>query len=85
MSPRTLRRLSNDDPTEEARDGSDWCARIHHVGRGHRQLHLFVYPIAVGTGPRLFPDGAPPRKLDLLACNSYDNGVVHLAHRPAPD
>jgi len=49
------------------------------------ELHLFVYPIAVGTGPRLFPDGAPPRKLDLLACNSYDNGVVHLAYRPAPD
>ena len=45
-------------------------------------LHLFVYPLTRGSGPRLFPDGAPPVKLSLEACDSYDNGVVYLAYRP---
>jgi dihydrofolate reductase len=46
------------------------------------ELHLFVYPLTRGSGPRLFPDGAVPGKLSLAACESYDNGVVHLAYRP---
>jgi dihydrofolate reductase len=45
-------------------------------------LHLFVYPLTRGSGPRLFPDGAAPGKLSLEACESYDNGVVYLAYRP---
>jgi len=32
------------------------------------ELHLFVYPLTRGAGPRLFPDGAPPRSLTLATC-----------------
>jgi dihydrofolate reductase len=46
------------------------------------ELHLFVYPLTRGSGPRLFPEDAAPVKLSLAACESYDNGVVHLAYRP---
>ena len=46
------------------------------------ELNLFVYPLTRGEGQRLFPDGAPPRKLALAASAAYDNGVVHLAYRP---
>jgi dihydrofolate reductase len=46
------------------------------------ELHLFVYPLTRGPGPRLFPDDASPGKLSLAACESYDNGVVYLAYRP---
>ena len=46
------------------------------------ELHLFVYPLTRGSGPRLFPDGAAPGKLSLAACESYENGVVYLAYRP---
>ena len=46
------------------------------------QLHLFVYPLTRGTGPRLFEDGDAPRKLSLAASDTYDNGVVYLAYRP---
>ena len=28
-------------------------------------LHLFVYPLTLGGGPRLFPDGDPPVKMAL--------------------
>jgi len=45
-------------------------------------LHLFVYPLTRGSGPRLFTEDAAPAKLSLAATESYDNGVVHLAYRP---
>jgi dihydrofolate reductase len=46
-------------------------------------LHLFVYPLTLGSGPRLFPDGAAPQKLSLAAAERYDNGVVYLHYGPA--
>ena len=46
-------------------------------------LHLFVYPVARGTGERLFRDGVDPTKLRLKATDVYDNGVVHLGYGPA--
>jgi len=46
------------------------------------ELHLFVYPLTRGPGPRLFPDGAAPGKLALAAQEAYENGVVYLAYRP---
>ena len=45
------------------------------------ELHLFVYPLTRGSGPRLFPEDAAPCKLSLAASASYDNGVVYLAYR----
>jgi dihydrofolate reductase len=45
-------------------------------------LHLFVYPLTRGEGPRLFPANAAPTKLSLDAVERYDNGVVYLAYRP---
>ena len=46
-------------------------------------LHLFVYPIALGQGQRLWADGAGPTKLALKAQDAYDNGVIYLAYGPA--
>lgn len=46
------------------------------------ELHLFVYPLTRGSGPRLFPEEAAPAKLSLAASESYENGVVYLAYRP---
>jgi dihydrofolate reductase len=46
------------------------------------ELHLFVYPLTRGSGPRLFPEDASPGKMSLAACESYENGVVYLAYRP---
>jgi dihydrofolate reductase len=47
------------------------------------ELHLFVFPIALGTGKRLFPEGSGTTKLRLLATEAYDSGVTHLAYGPA--
>ncbi len=47
------------------------------------ELHLFVYPLTRGSGPRPFPKDAAPSKLSLANCQSYENSVVYLAYRPA--
>jgi dihydrofolate reductase len=46
-------------------------------------LHLFVFPIAVGAGQRLWGDGVDSTKLRLKEHEVYDNGVVHLDYGPA--
>ena len=46
------------------------------------ELHLFIYPIALGSGERLFTEGNEQTKLSLLQSDTYDNGVVHLAYGP---
>jgi dihydrofolate reductase len=46
------------------------------------ELHLFVYPLTRGAGPRLFSEEAAPGKVSLATCESYENGVVYLAYRP---
>ncbi len=46
------------------------------------ELHLFVYPLTRGAGPRLFPEDAAPIKLTLANADSYENGVLYLNYRP---
>ena len=45
-------------------------------------LHLFMYPVTRGEGPRLFTEDAAPGKPELAASETYDNGVVYLHYRP---
>lgn len=43
------------------------------------ELHLFMYPVTRGTGPRLFPDGQAA-KWSLSRTTTYDNGVQYLVY-----
>jgi dihydrofolate reductase len=45
------------------------------------ELHLILYPLTRGPGPRLFTEEAPARKLSLAACEAFGNGVVYLNYR----
>jgi dihydrofolate reductase len=47
------------------------------------ELHLFVFPLALGSGLRLFPEGGGPIKLTLAGSEAYDSGVVHVTYTPA--
>ena len=47
------------------------------------ELHLFVYPIAVGRGERFFRDDVDATNLRLIGHDVYQNGVVHLSYGPA--
>ena len=44
-------------------------------------LHLFVYPVTRGGGPRPFPDGVEGT-FELVTVEQYSNGVMHLLARP---
>ena len=46
------------------------------------ELHLFVYPLTRGEGPKLF-EGTPAAKFTLAASQAYDNGVLYLRYQPA--
>jgi dihydrofolate reductase len=45
------------------------------------ELHLCVYPLTRGAGPRLFTEEAAPGKLSRAIADSYDNGVLYLNYR----
>ena len=45
------------------------------------ELHLLVYPVTRGSGPRLFPEEGARGKLSLAGCESFENEVVYLNHR----
>jgi dihydrofolate reductase len=47
------------------------------------KLNLFVFPVALGKGARLFGEDEPSTKLALTATEAYDNGVVHLGYGSA--
>ena len=53
------------------------------------QLNLWVYPIVLGAGKRLFPVDGPPANLELLAAEpASTKGAVLLRYRwkgPAPE
>jgi dihydrofolate reductase len=46
-------------------------------------LHLFVYPVAIGTGVRFWSEGIGPTRLVLKAQDARDNGVLPQAYGPA--
>ena len=47
------------------------------------ELHLLVYPVVLGAGARLFPDGAQRTSLTLAANEAFENGVLQLTYGPA--
>lgn len=47
------------------------------------ELHLLVYPVVLGSGARLFPDGVERLPLALIGSEALSNGVMHLTYGPA--
>jgi|SRR4051794_33085263 dihydrofolate reductase len=80
--PDTIRRLKDEADGNLYVSGSGTLVRGMLADGLVDELHLFVYPLTRGSGPRLFPDGASPLKASLATCEPYDNGVVYLAYRP---
>lgn len=63
--------------------GSGTLVRALLADRLVDELHLLVYPVVLGTGARLFPDGTDKLPLSLTASEAFDNGVLHLTYGPA--
>jgi dihydrofolate reductase len=47
------------------------------------EISLFVHPIVVGTGQRLFDEGGARLPLTLVGSTTFSTGVVHLVYRKA--
>jgi dihydrofolate reductase len=45
------------------------------------ELHLFVHPVVVGKGKKLFADGAKV-PLTLVSSTTFGTGVLHLVYGP---
>jgi dihydrofolate reductase len=80
--PDTIRGLKDEVGGDLYTSGSGTLVRAMLADGLVDELHLFVYPVTRGAGPRLFSEDAAPGKLSLATCESYENGVVYLAYRP---
>jgi dihydrofolate reductase len=47
------------------------------------ELELFLHPLSLGTGKRLFPEGSEQQKLELVSSETFPGGTLHLVYRPA--
>jgi len=81
--PDAIRKLKDETDGTIYVSGSGTLVRALLRDRLVDDLHLFVYPIALGAGERLFLDGAEPTKLALRGTDVYANGVVHLDYGSA--
>ena len=80
-----IRRLKSETDGDVYVSGSGTLVRAMLADGLVDELHLFVFPLTRGAGPRLFPESGPPLTLSLTACDSYDNGVIHLGYAPSPN
>jgi dihydrofolate reductase len=46
------------------------------------ELRLIVHPVILGSGKRLFEDGAGRRALELVDSTTFSTGVLYLTYRP---
>ena len=49
------------------------------------QYNLWMFPVVLGRGKRLFEAGATPRGLRLVACRTSPSGVVMSTYEPTGD
>lgn len=80
--PEVIRRLKNDVAGDLYTSGSGTLVRAMLADGLVDELHLFIYPLTRGEGPRLFPDDATPADFTLAGSEQFDNGVVYLDYRP---
>ena len=82
-NPDTIRKLKTETDGHIYISGSGTLVRaLLHDGLVD-DLHLFVYPVALGSGQHFWADGADPTKLALKNHHVYDNGVIHLNYGPS--
>lgn len=47
------------------------------------EYRLLVFPLVLGTGKRMFPDGGLPARLELVGTETSERGVVVATYRPS--
>src|SRR5215467_3817033 len=78
--PAAIRRLVDEVDGDVFVSGSGTLVRALIADGLVDGLHLFVYPLTRGAGPRLFADGDAQVTFSLANCESYANGVVYVEY-----
>jgi dihydrofolate reductase len=81
--PEAIGRLKEDVDGDIYVSGSAMLVRAMLADGLVDELHLFVFPLTLGSGTRLFLEDSEPLKLTLAGSDSYANGAVHLAYKGA--
>jgi hypothetical protein len=55
---------------------------IAQVTLDGNEFRVWVFPLILGTGKRLFENGVPPRALALVESRNAPNGVLLTTYRP---
>jgi dihydrofolate reductase len=80
--PEAIRRLQDEVDGDLYVSGSITLVRAMLADGLVDRLHLFVYPLTLGAGTRLFTEDGAPARFALAASDAYDSGVVYLSYRP---
>ena len=78
--PDAIRRLKGEVDGDLYTSGSGMLVRAMLEEALVDELHLCMYPLTRGSGPRLFPADLSS-KFSLAVGEAYDNGVVYLNYR----
>jgi dihydrofolate reductase len=78
--PGTIRSLKREVDGDIYTSGSAMLVRAMLADDLVDELHLLVYGVTRGSGPRLFPEESVGT-VSLARCESFDNGVVYLNYR----
>ena len=81
--PQTIRELKQKVEGGIYISGSGQLVRALLADRLVDELHLIVYPLVLGSGARLFPEGTARIPLALVAQEAFENGVLHLTYEPS--
>ncbi len=79
--PEAIRRLKDEEDGDLYVSGSGTLVRAMLADGLVDELHLCLFPLTRGSGPRLFPEGAAARSLSLAASEAYENGSIYLNYR----
>ena len=91
---KTSRRISGDVVDELRRLKASHGPALHIWGSGNLlqtliaadlvdEHRLWIIPVVLGEGKRLFENGVPPRGFSLVATSSTPSGVLFNTYRPA--
>lgn len=84
-SPESIRRLKDEVDGGIYVSGSGTLVRAMLANGLVDRLELFMFPVAVGKGARLFDEASgAPIKFELAGSEAYTNGVLHLSYELAP-
>lgn len=81
--PEAVRKLKDEVDGDIYISGSGTLVRALLADGLVDELHLLVYPVVLGSGLKLFPDGAQRTPLSLAGQEAFENGVLHLIYTPA--